>query len=48
MDLSPEILDIMVPTILLAGAVALVGYLTKGSRDFRSSRNKRARKQSNL
>ena len=45
MDLPIEILDIMIPVILLSGAIALVGYLTKGSRNFRSSRNKRARKQ---
>jgi len=45
MDMPNEIIYIMIPVIVLAGAIALVGYLTKSSRNFRSSRNKRARKQ---
>jgi Tfp pilus assembly protein PilV len=45
MDLPNEVLYTMIPVILLAGAVALVGYFTKSSRNFRSSRNRRARKQ---
>jgi len=45
MDLPYDILYIMIPVIVLAGAVALVGYFTKSSRNFRSSRNKKARKQ---
>jgi hypothetical protein len=45
MDLPIEIVYLMISIIVLAGALALVGYLTKGSRNFRSSRNRRARKQ---
>jgi Tfp pilus assembly protein PilV len=45
MELPNEALYIMIPVILLAGALALVGYLTKNSRNFRSSRNRRARRQ---
>ncbi len=45
MNLPDDILYIMVSTIILGGAVALVGYLTKSGRNFRSSRNKKARKQ---
>jgi len=45
MDLPNEVLYIMISVILLAGAVALVSYLTKSGRNFRSSRNRRARKQ---
>ena len=45
MDLPNEVLDIMIPVILVAGAIAFVGYFTKSGMNFRSSRNKKARKQ---
>jgi len=45
MDLPYEVIYIMISVIVLAGALALVNYLTKSGRNFRSSRNKRARKQ---
>lgn len=48
MELPSEALYMMVTVIVLAGAVAMVGYLTKSSRNFRSSRNRRARKQDNI
>jgi len=45
MELSNEIIYIMVSAIALAGGLGLVSFLTKSSRNFRNSRNKRARKQ---
>ncbi|WP_175416197.1 hypothetical protein [Aggregatimonas sangjinii] len=45
MDLPKEVFYILVPVVFLALAMALVGYLTKSSRNFRNSRNRRARKQ---
>jgi len=45
MNLPNEFLQILIPVIFLALALALIGPLTKKSRNFRSSRNKKARKQ---
>jgi len=45
MDLPEEVLYMMVTIIAISLAVGLVGYLTKDSRNFRSSRNRKARKQ---
>lgn len=45
MDLPSEAYEIIITVILISVAMTLVGYYTKGSRNFRSSRNKRARKQ---
>jgi len=45
MDWPLEFYYILVTIVFLAIAMALVGYLTKSSRNFRSSRNKKARKQ---
>lgn len=45
MDLPVEVLYMMVTVIALSLALGLVGYLTKDSRNFRSSRNRKARKQ---
>ena len=45
MDLPVEVLYMMVTVISISLALGLVGYLTKDSRNFRSSRNRKARKQ---
>ena len=45
MDLPEEVLYMMVTVIALSLALGLVGYLTKDGRNFRSSRNRKARKQ---
>jgi hypothetical protein len=44
MDLPAEVLYMMVTVVALSLAMALIGYLTKDSRNFRSSRNRKARK----
>ena len=45
MELPKEMLYILVPVLFLALALALVQNLTKDSRNFRSSRNRKARRQ---
>ncbi|WP_273567133.1 hypothetical protein [Maribacter halichondriae] len=45
MDLPNEIYDIVITIGLVAAGIVLVTYLTRKSRNFRSSRNKKARKQ---
>ncbi|EAR15080.1 hypothetical protein RB2501_12157 [Robiginitalea biformata HTCC2501] len=45
MDIPKEALYILVPVIFLALAMGLLNYLTRNGRNFRSSRNRRARKQ---
>ena len=44
MDFPIEAFDVLIPVSMLVVGLALIGYITKGSRNFRSSRNKRARK----
>ena len=43
--LPDEVYHIIIQVIVLSVAMTLVGYLTKSSRNFRSSRNKKARQQ---
>lgn len=45
MELPTEIYDISIAIGCVAAGLALVAYLTKDSINFRSSRNRRARKQ---
>ena len=45
MDLPIELFDIGITISFVAAGIALVAYLTKDSTNFRSSRNKKARKQ---
>jgi len=45
MDLPIEAYEILIPVAIISVALVVVHYLTKGSRNFRSSRNKKARKQ---
>lgn len=45
MDLPNEIFDIGIAVSFVAAGFVLVAYLTRNSTNFRSSRNKRARKQ---
>lgn len=45
MNLPSEAYEIIIVVILIAVAMTLVGYLTNRSRNFRSSRSTRARKQ---
>jgi len=45
MNLPEEFYQIVILIMLLGAAMYLVAYLTKSSRNFRSSRNKKARKQ---
>ncbi|MDB9721349.1 hypothetical protein OAA67_05705 [Winogradskyella sp.] len=45
MNIPSEAYDIIVTVIVIAVAMTLVGYFTNRSRNYRSSRNKRARKQ---
>ena len=45
MNIPEDASEILIIDIIVGIAMALVGYLTKGSRNFRSSRNKKARKQ---
>lgn len=45
MDLPIEFYEILIPVSIISVALVAVHFLTKGSRNFRSSRNKKARKQ---
>ena len=45
MNLPKEAYEILIPVVLLALAMAIVSYVTKRGRNFRSHRNKKARKQ---
>jgi hypothetical protein len=45
MELPKEFFDILYPVVFVSIGLALVAYLTRYSRNFRSSRNKKARKQ---
>jgi hypothetical protein len=45
MALSKEFFDILYPILIISVGFALVAYMTRKSKNFRSSRNKRARKQ---
>ena len=45
MDLPSEAYEVIIVVIVIAVAMTLVGYWTKRGRNFRSSRNKKARKQ---
>ena len=45
MNLPKEAYEILIPVVLLALAMAIVSYITKRGRNFRSRRNKKARKQ---
>ena len=45
MNIPSEAYEIIIAVILISVAMVLVGYLTNSSRNFRSSRNKKARKQ---
>ena len=44
MDLPSEAYEIIIVVILISVAMVFVSYLTKNSSNFRSSRNRRARK----
>ena len=45
MNIPQEASDILIIIALVGAAMALVSYLTRNGRNFRSSRNKKARKQ---
>lgn len=45
MNIPEEAYDIFIIIALVGVAMALVSYFTKNGRNFRSSRNKKARKQ---
>ena len=45
MNLPSEAYEIIIAVILISVAMILVSYWTKSGRNFRSTRNKRARKQ---
>ncbi len=45
MNLPSEAYEIFIAVIIIGVAMTLVHYLTHRSRNFRSSRNKKARKQ---
>ena len=45
MDLPNEFYEITIAVILISVVMTVVSYLTKHSRNFRCSRNRRARKQ---
>ncbi len=45
MNIPSDAYEIIIAVILIAVAMTFVGYSTNRSRNFRSSRNKRARKQ---
>ncbi|WP_164721426.1 MULTISPECIES: hypothetical protein [unclassified Maribacter] len=45
MEIPNEAIYLMVTVTLVAAALGLFSYMTKDSRNFRSSRNRRARKQ---
>ncbi len=45
MNLPEHLFDLLIPIVLVSVALGLVHYLTKGGRNFRSSRNRKARKQ---
>lgn len=45
MNIPSEAYEIIIAVILISVAMTLVSYLTKRSRNFRSTRNRRARKQ---
>ena len=45
MDLPKEFYDITIAISVVAVGLALVAYLTRNSTNFRSSRNRKARKQ---
>lgn len=45
MELSTEVYEISIAIGFVAAGLALVAYLTKDSTNFRSSRNRKARKQ---
>jgi hypothetical protein len=45
MDLPKEFFDILYPILIISVGFALVAYMTRKSKNFRSSRNKRAKKQ---
>ncbi|MGB3151673.1 MAG: hypothetical protein WBB27_13520 [Maribacter sp.] len=47
MELQNEVSYLMVTITIVAAALGFMGYITKDSRNFRSSRNKKARKQHN-
>ncbi|WP_181039992.1 hypothetical protein [Aureitalea marina] len=45
MNLPIEFYEIVIMIVVLGIAMSAVSYWTKGSRNYRSSRNKKARKQ---
>jgi len=45
MEIQHEVSYLMVTIIIVAAGLGLLAYMTKDSRNFRSSRNKKARKQ---
>jgi len=45
MNISAEAYEVLIIVGVIAAAMAITGYLTHNSRNFRSSRNKKARKQ---
>jgi hypothetical protein len=45
MNIPSEAYEIIIAVILISVAMVLVNYFTRHGRNFRSSRNKKARKQ---
>ena len=45
MESQSEVIYLMVTVTIVAAALGLLAYMTKDSRNFRSSRNRKARKQ---
>ncbi len=45
MESQSEVIYLMVTVTIVTAALGLLAYMTKDSRNFRSSRNRKARKQ---
>jgi hypothetical protein len=45
MDLPNEVYDILYPILIISAGFVLLAYMTRKSKNFRSSRNRKARKQ---
>jgi hypothetical protein len=45
MDIPTEAYEILIAVVLISAAMIFVSFFTKRGRNFRSSRNKKARKQ---
>ena len=45
MELSNEVYDILIAVGLITVGFTIVAYMTRNSKNFRSSRNRKARKQ---